>query len=312
MIEYRTLTRDEYPTAVRLWVDVFGIESPFFETLLEGDAPDGVSVGAFEDGKLVSSVHVFVRWFRNRDGVPLKVGSIGSVSTLPDARAKGHSSKLLQMAINEMEAMNCIWSYLGTGVNDHYAKQGWRTVSTAFFRGLLRPTATAEYLAPAEVNEKLLDEMAEVYRASSQKVPMTNARSRAMWQSAVRYRVTGAADEVYTAYDGASMTSYLVTRKADDRVELVEGAYRQGHEAEYQALVAGRLALAASLGVKWAICLLPKESVGFAPFAEACQNVIVGEDRAWMVRPIGDQISLPDLVAILADPRGRRSELDNF
>ena len=64
MVTFRTLTPEEMPTAVQLWVDVFGVEAPFFQTLLDGDPPGGVSVGAFEDGKLVSSVHVFIRWFR--------------------------------------------------------------------------------------------------------------------------------------------------------------------------------------------------------------------------------------------------------
>jgi GNAT superfamily N-acetyltransferase len=312
MATYRTLFQDEIPTAVKLWVDVFGIEAPFFQTLLDGDEPDGVSVGAFEGDSLVSSVHVFIRWFRDREGNPQKVGAIGSVSTLPDARAQGHSSRLLQLAIQEMTARDCIWSYLGTGVNDHYAKQGWRTVSTANFRGVLDPSTTAEFLEPAKVTESLLDDMAGVFLTYSTKIPMTNARTRSMWQTAIRYRVSGASDEVFTVYKGDELRAYLVTRGSESNLELVEGAFVEGAEAEFKDLVRKRVALAGSKGGRKATCLLPEASVGFAVFKEECNEVLPAEDRAWMVRPIADRITWSDLVAILADPRGRRSELDNF
>lgn len=93
MATYRTVTPEEVPAAVSLWDEVFGVGRVFFESLLAGDGPDAHDrlLVAEEDGKFVSSVHVFLRRQRDLEGTPRQVGAIGSVSTLPDHRGRGHS-----------------------------------------------------------------------------------------------------------------------------------------------------------------------------------------------------------------------------
>jgi len=312
MVQYRILSADEFPTAVKLWVDVFGVEAPYFQTLLEGGTSDDFSLGAFEGDRLVSSVHVFMRRYRDLAGVPLKVGGIGSVSTLPEARSKGYSSQLLQMSILEMAERKCIWSYLGTGVNDHYARHGWRTVSTPGFIGTLWPSAVSSTIQPSKVTAPLLTAMAAVHASHSKYLPMANDRSTAMWNHAIRYRVSEPTDEVYISHKDSELTAYLVCRLKDGQLDLVEAACREGADQALRDLVRQRLRMAAGQGLKRAICLLPKGNEAFPSFIEACQRIQPAEDRAWMVRPIADRIPWPDLVALHADPRGRRSDLDNF
>lgn len=312
MVQYRTLSRNELPIAVSLWVEVFGVEAPFFQTLLDGGESDDFSLGAFEGDRLLSSVHVFMRRFRNQAGEPLKVGGIGSVSTHPDARKKGYSSQLLQMSILKMADQNCVWSYLGTGVNDHYARHGWRTVSTPYYRGTLWPAAKPKAMQASRVTDSLLGAMATVYGAYSRNLPMANDRSIKLWNTAVKYRVTGAQDEVYIAYKGSELTSYLVCRQHQNGIDLVEAACREGSDQSLRDIVHHRLQLASSEGLRQVTCLLPKASEAFPAFIEACQRIQPAEDRSWMVQPIADRISWPELVAIHADPRGRRSDLDNF
>ncbi len=312
MVTFRTLTLEEMPTAIQLWVDVFGVEAAFFQTLIDGDPADWVSLGAFEDDRLVSSVHVFMRWFRDRDATPLKVGGIGSVSTLPEARSKGYSSKLLQMAIKEMETRECVWSYLGTGVNDHYAKQGWRTVSTQCFRGKLKEVNSAEVLATDTVSDSLLASMCQVHLHCFRSKPMSNGRAPVMWDTAVRYRLTGANDEVFTQFDDKWLKAYLVTRRWEGRMEIVEAACAPGADAILDDLIAKRMAYAYTQGVRNVTSMIAEQGVGHQAFVSACSEVNPAEDRAWMVLPIANRITLPDLVALHADPRGRRSDLDNF
>ncbi len=309
---FRTLNKEEIPAAVKLWVEVFQMETSFFQTLLDGDAPDAVSLGAFDGDRLVSSVHVFIRWFRDREGRPQKVGSIGSVSTLPEYRSKGCSGRLLQMAIREMGSRECIWSYLGTGVNDHYAKQGWRTVSTPFFRGTLDDLSEADQLEKATITEELIDEMAALHMAYTRKRPMANARSRYMWLCAVWYRVTGDIDEVYVSRTGKELDAYLVVRQHADQIELIEGICKEGSDKSLRDLVRLRLAIAASQGIVKVESKFAEDSEGHAAFVESCRKVTPAEDRSWMALPIADRISWPDLAALHADPRGRRSDLDNF
>jgi len=311
MAIYRTLSTSEIEAAVDLWVEVFGVEAPYFQTLLDGDDSDAVSLGAFEEGRLVSSVHVFIRWFRGREGRPQRVGAIGSVSTAPNARSRGHSSHLLQMAIQEMEARDCVWSYLGTGVNNHYAKQGWRTVSTPYFKGVPKE-GMIEPLEVVMVTDELLEAMALIHDEYSQIRPMANARSRQMWHTAVRYRITGHLDEVYTWNESGVISAYLVARRAESHVELIEAACREGTEDDLRDLVRKRLLRARKDQFHQVVCHLPEESEGFSAFAAACTEVSPAEDRSWMARPIANRITCPDLAALLADPRGRRSDLDNF
>lgn len=300
------------PTAIQLWVNVFGIEEAFFQTLLDGGDSDDFSLGAFEGDRLLSSVHVFMRHFRNRAGEPLKVGGIGSVSTLPEARSKGYSSQLLQMSILKMADRKCIWTYLGTGVNDHYSRHGWRTVSTPYYRGTLWPAIKPPAIQPSRVTENLINAMATVYGAHSRTLPMANDRSKKMWNSAVKYRITGPQDEVFITYKGSDLTAYLVSRQREDGIDLVEAACREGSDQALRDLVRTRLQQASAEGLRKVICFLPKASEAFPAFIEACQGIQPAEERGWMVQPIADRISWPDLVAIHADPRGRRSDLDNF
>ena len=312
MVSYRFLSAEEMPTAVHLWVSVFGVEAPFFESLLAGGDPDDFSLGAFDNGRLVSSVHVFIRWFRDRSGEPQKVGGIGSVSTLPEARSQGHSQKLLTMAIEEMERRDCIWSALGTGVNDHYARHGWRTISSPYFRGSLKPGLTAPEVKPVTVSEELLLQMEGVHIAYSRSRPMANDRSKRLWQHSALYRTTRPHHQVFTKVSGETMSAYLVCGASEDQIELIEGAHLDGHSLDLQQLIENRLAVASEQKVKTAYYHLAEESGVFPAFSDSCSMIWPAEGRGWTARPIAQRISWPELASIHADPRGTKSDLDNF
>ena len=266
MAEYRLLAQEEYPTAVNLWVEVFGVEAPFFETLLEGGDHDDFSLAAFDGDKLVASVHVFMRWFRDQTGEPRKVGGIGSVSTLPEARAQGHSFKLLEMAIEEMETRDCVWSYLGTGVNDHYAKHGWRTLSTPFMWGRLRHDLSEALEPPVTVDEDVLARMAGLHMSDSYTCPMANSRSAEMWKHAVRYRVTGDAQRVYLAHADDKAAAYLVTGEWNNYPGLIEAANHTDCEHHLDQLIRSHLAEAVRNGATIGRSMLPEHSVGTRAF----------------------------------------------
>jgi predicted N-acetyltransferase YhbS len=309
VIEYRLLTKPEIPNAVALWVKVFGVEEAFFTSLLAAEEPDDFSVGAFENGRQVSSVHVFLRSFRDRNGEPLKVGGIGSVSTLPSARKQGHSGRLLTLAIEGMTERGCIYSYLATGVHDHYARYGWRTVSGAVLCGEPRKDSQSFAVERVAVSDQTLSQMERLYRESTGSTPMANVRSTKFWDTSVRYRVSGSEDRIYMSTQNDVRTAYLVERESEAGLELIEAA---GEPGAVSGLIKNRLSLAAERGVKTIQSFLPVDSVAGSAVKAGCERVWSAEERTWMVRPIENRITLPDLVAIHADPRGRRSQLDNF
>jgi predicted N-acetyltransferase YhbS len=229
MTDYRLLTAEEYPAAVELWTSVFGVEREFFTSLLEGGRPeDNVSVAALEDGQIVSSVHVFMRQIRDRSGTPLKVGGIGSVSTHSDHRKKGHSGRLLEMAIEEMEKAGCVWSYLGTGVNDHYARYGWKTVSTASRSGTLRSDLAGEAIELTGEDDR---QMAELYEAFTATRPMATVRTEQAWKTAVRYRIDPARATTLGIREDGRLVAYVVVRNLWGAWNIADAAYATGFES---------------------------------------------------------------------------------
>lgn len=308
MAEYRPLRNDEKPP-IELWTRVFGVEEPFFTSLLDGGgAEDNLSLAALEGEEVVSSVHVFMRRIRDREGRPLKVGGIGSVSTDPGHRKQGHSGRLLEIAVEAMEREGCEWSFLGTGVNDHYAKYGWRTVSTPFRQGTLRIVNPVEATALAPDNATLAA-MAPLYEASSATRPMATVRSERTWDTAIRYRLRPEQAAIFGAFDGDRLTAYLVVRNSWGSWTFSEVA---GDEARLPELFLAAGSYLVDRKATRVVSILPENPVSLQGFASVVEKVELGEARGEMVRPIADRIDWPDLFALYGDPRGRHCDLDAF
>lgn len=311
MTEYRLLAAEEYPAAVELWTKVFSVDREFFTSLLDGgQSEDNISVAALEDGEIVASVHVFIRQIRGRDSVPMKVGGIGSVSTHPDHRKKGHSGRLLDMAIAEMEKAGCVWSYLGTGVNDHYARYGWKTISTNFPFGKLRSVLMGEgkLIDP----ETSLDEMAALHSEFSAIQPMATIRTHQAWRTAVRYRIDPERATTVGAHEDGRLVAYVVVHNSWGAWSLADAAYAPGFENTVAGMFVEAARVAREKGAEKLFSNLPHDPVVDAAFAATVEEVIPGETRGMMARPIADRISWPNLAALLADPAGRHSPLDAF
>jgi predicted N-acetyltransferase YhbS len=311
MATYRILEPAEYPEAITLWAKVFDIEEAFFSTLVDGGTPEeNISVAAIENGQIVSSVHVFVRHIYDCDGKLRKVGGIGSVSTHDDHRKQGHSAALLKLAIEEMEKAGCDWSYLGTGKNDHYARHGYRTVSTRSFRGQLGEVPKIEFGQVAVVSDDFLAAMAPIHDAAHTGRPMAHHRSTLAWQYAIRYRLTQTGMEVHV--DSASPNCYLVTRRLDNAISFVDAAWTEGSEGVLADLATSVLYKAQAKGASTVEYDLPEDIGLRAVLDRVCTSVRPIESRAWMGLPIAGRMTWAEVGAVLTDSRGRRCDLDNF
>lgn len=78
---------------------------------------------AEEDGRFLAHVGLYPIEIVTA-GVPLRVGGIGAVSTLPEARGQGHMGRLLQHVIGEMRRLDYPLSWLG-GDRQRYNSYGW-------------------------------------------------------------------------------------------------------------------------------------------------------------------------------------------
>lgn len=303
-VEFLELKPEEFGRPVGLWCEVFRLDPPFFTSLLEGG--EGASMAALVEGEIVSSVHVFMRWMRDREGRSLKVGGIGSVSTHPGHRKRGFSGRLLEMAVAAMEREGCVWSLLGTGVHDHYARYGWRSASTPEPWGELREDVEGEATV-LEPDDATLAAMAALYEVETATRPLATVRTEAAWRTAVRFRLSSQS-LVLGAYEGDRLTAYVVARNPWGRWAFVEAAGDAGRLPELFAAIASRLRRKVEYNVQ---AHLP-EGPAMDAFATVVDRVRPAEDRGVMLRPIADRISWPDLFALYGDPRGRHGDLDAF
>ena len=301
MAEYRVLGLGERPP-VGLWSDTFHLEPASFEATLQ--AGEEISLAAFEDGVAVSSVHVFVREVRDRWGRPLRVGRVSNVCTHPEHRKRGHSGTLLKMALKEMEGAGCVWSLLATRVHDHYARRGWRTVSTPTPWGRVHEEASGEAIG-LTTDDATLTVMATLYDADSAERPLAMLRSPGAWRGVVRERLAGR-PLVLGAYDGDRLAAYVIAIRPWGHWAVVEAAGDAAHLPGLFGAVAARLRQRVDLYVE---AHLP-EGPTMDAFVGVVDRVRPGENRETMLRPIADRIAWPDLLALYGNPRGLYGDLD--
>lgn len=214
---FRAAEASEMAEVVRLWDQVFKVGEPFFTSLLEADPTISMNQTqvAVEDGRIVSSVQFFLRRCLDSEGRTRKVGGIGSVSTLEEARGKGYSAELLKRSIAEMRDCGCDLSMLFTGINPHYAKHGWRTIETCFRAGTVRMEGAepshdirrVEFDAPG-----VRQALAKLYEEFNARRPLAHIRSDRDWETAVRYRFAQPGTMLWAAYEGETLVGYAMAR----------------------------------------------------------------------------------------------------
>jgi len=305
--EYLQVSADRASELLPLWTTVFNTDARFFTSLTDIDP--GLSYGAWVDGKWVAAVQVLFRWIRGRDGVPVKVGGLANVSTLSDYRNQGHSGKLLKLAIKGMEDSGVVWSYLGTGVNDHYARYGWRTVSTVGWVG--ERLTNSDPLSALELTDALLIQMAGVYQEFTKTRPIAHVRSEAEWLNPLKYRLDPSRATLYGTYDGAKLVAYVITSRGSERGEVQDAACLPGAEPAFETLLDGAIA-AFPFALKKVMFGLPEDSKLFEVFSGLVSNLRPAEWKSMMARPIAERITWPNLAALLMDTSGRHCALDNF
>ncbi len=127
-MEFRAL----YPEELEAWLDhvthVFSGGRQYFSNHWYNDPwrdVEGIRV-AIDDGKIVSTVRVFIRQMYFH-GEPVSVGGIGEVSTRPEHRKRGLATQLLKDSIQFMEDRHIALSMLH-GSQRIYSVEGWESV----------------------------------------------------------------------------------------------------------------------------------------------------------------------------------------
>ncbi|NLV92488.1 MAG: GNAT family N-acetyltransferase [Firmicutes bacterium] len=225
MVEFRTLRREE----LNQWFDHCA------QVFTQGEYTDrmrlyfmrhwyndsrrrlsGIQVAVI-DGEIASTIRVFLRNVYLQ-GQITAMGGIGEVSTKPQFRRQGLSSKLLEMSIAYMERQGLVVSALGTGVPNHYARYGWESIRS--YR------AEAQVTAARDQDCRLLDwdddwelnQVATVYDEYARGFNGMIVRDDLYWRRWVRSE----AGRGWVLLRGDQVVAYLIANVDDNKVLQVQ------------------------------------------------------------------------------------------
>jgi predicted acetyltransferase len=317
-IEYRAVRVNEEPEAMRLWTSIFPVPEPFFQTLMdvqEDRTLDQTRV-AHQDGKIVSALHVFYRQNRGLGDRILKMGAIGSVATYEEARKQGHSGRLLQDVIELMERDGCDWSLLFTGVNNHYARYGWKTIPTYSRHGELRDDSPVDSRYEVETITDpwdLLPELKRIYDAFNTSRPLSTVRTLRAWQTAIYYRMGPASGATtFLARRDGQLVGYAVVKNGQDSISIEEVGCLPGEDESLIALLDAASVKGREVGKHRLSAMLPNEPAIDAALESVTRGLTREEHGYVMARPIGDRMTMADVEALFAAPGAIHWSLDNF
>ena len=136
-----------------------------------------------DENQIISTVRVFHREVYI-DKKIYKMGGIGEVSTNPDYRKLGLSTKLLEASVDYMKKNNFCISSLGTGYFSHYAKHGFVQVNeyAKSVSGDIKYNGDGDYdIRP--LNPDNFQDMCALYEKYSQELNFSTVRSGDYWKT---------------------------------------------------------------------------------------------------------------------------------
>ena len=164
-----------------------------------------------EDGRVVSHVVIWPITM-TIEGVPFKVGGLGAVGTHPAYRGRGYSSALLNHCVRTMEAEECDFSALWTGIPDFYRRAGWEHGGKILEYTILREKAERlPKLNDCTVGWKLSDGDWEGLEQIRQRLPVSTIRPPG-WTKAV---TESRKHLVLTAKRAGRLVGYTINRGSD-------------------------------------------------------------------------------------------------
>lgn len=284
-----------------LWTTVFDQPESIFLGVWRATPPSRRRTAvARVDGRLVASVQLYVLPLRDESGVPGPVGCVANVSTLPAFRGRGFSSKLLAMALEEMEALGCGWSYLFTGIAPFYERLGWKPVSKTTLQGFPNAAEPLPVIGAAD-----LPKVREIYETAGANTPLSMARGDGDWAEKVPVRLPG----TWTGW--LHSDGYAAGRAAEGTFTVDEWFVRDDAPEGYARLLEAMAADGPERGfsnVVVAGTLGPAARTALASLGEWQPE----SPEAGMVRPVAPDWSHDRLAALFARDDARFSILDCF
>ena len=187
----------------------------------------------FVNGKAASVVQIFDRPMRIGNSV-VRMGGVGSVGTDPPYRRAGYSSEVLRDSVRYMQTAGYDLSFLGTGIQSHYARVGWVMYPTYSMELTLPPTlgevSTSVTVELCELDRDL-QVLQAIYDQFNANRTGTFVKNTEYWTNRPRWRPYDPS-LYWIATQGGIAVAYLLA----DRWELGEFGYLPDAEEAIRAL----------------------------------------------------------------------------
>lgn len=220
-MEFRAL----FPDELEVWLDhvshVFSAGREYFSNHWHNDPWkdfEGIRV-ALHDGKIVSTVRVFIRKMHFQ-GEQITVGGIGEVSTRTEYRKRGIATQLLKDSIQFMEDREIAISMLHGGQRI-YAVEGWESIPRFFAKKTVQGNKTQQWhIRPANFNEtEEVEQLATLYNTYTRKFNGTFVRDNiAYWTKWVQTE----SPHAWVAERDGIIEGYVSVRKRDKELGVKE------------------------------------------------------------------------------------------
>ena len=222
-MEFRAL----YPDELEKWLDhvthVFSGGRQYFSNHWHNDPwrdPEGIRI-AVDDGKIVSTVRVFIRKMFLH-GEPVTVGGIGEVSTHPEYRRQGLATQLLKDSIRFMESSDIVMSSLH-GSQRIYSVEGWERVPRYYAKQSFAAKAQVAWdVRPANFDDAAeVERIAALYDGYASKFNGTFVRDdMAYWTNWVRTE----SPDAWVAEGNGSIEGYVSVVRRENQLNVEEFA----------------------------------------------------------------------------------------
>jgi predicted N-acetyltransferase YhbS len=127
-MDVRLLETGDVPEAKALWKEAFVDSDAFIDWYFKNKVLRGHSLGAFDEGGLVSVLHM-IPFVIRLQGKPVSSLMIAGAATKAERRGEGHMRALLLRALEEMRRRGVFITHLYPFKHSFYERFGWTTVT---------------------------------------------------------------------------------------------------------------------------------------------------------------------------------------
>lgn len=252
-VEVRGARAEEMPEVLDMVPRVMGATREYFAAAYRNDScarPEHSRI-ARVDGHIVSHLRLYDRWQRV-GSVPVHVGCVGDVCTLPEYRKQGCCRALLQDAVRYWDENGYDLSMIVSGVGV-YAACGWAPLAEQKFELPAENRHEAKHDREYEIRRFVRGEdltaAAALYATYNADRSLSTVRTSGYWERHFAW-IAGEIEEAFlVAERGGQIVAYLRCERGGPKLILSECCHLSGHERAAVALLDAALTFAAKHGL---------------------------------------------------------------